>query len=546
VILARASDALIAGIANSGLRDGDTGRIENSVSRMDLGDNGFDRAYLGGIWVNRPSRNAGTVMTIENCLFAGDTAALESGSSAQDIYNCDIGNATGVNNHTARPTATPTSLDPTGAEGRYTDVLDRDENGALTWYDGTLGLDIADSDPGKTGEDSPAWHLEDIGIGGPYLPKVATAYRWPAQRIYVTDYYHQNNFQEFISQLYLWNGSAFVSLWTAGTQISGSDADDPLASVDFYMPPSQHAFVFYYKVPNIQEEPTLGAWQNTVKITPRDNVLIFEPGDTAKSNPKLDWPGDYDDDWVYTEDEAPDYKLNLIKMTSVSNYPRPLDGAEFTLYTDPDRRIYDDFSSVTYSAWPSVTLNPSGYLGLEESDWPEITTGSYVLVETDTPAHYGSNQGRIWYLVFSGGELRMYAQADLDESSRVPLGEQWLPGSPETLVYAAQIENPMDPGTPLARIYIEKYNEDGSQAVIGGMTELSDGSLVFTGAVYGLRKFAGPGFTGESAGYGNMLVYGYDLDGATMLQNWGIIEPGCYELVEIRAPQGYVTDPTPI
>ncbi|MCL2489069.1 MAG: hypothetical protein FWE80_10340, partial [Oscillospiraceae bacterium] len=284
-----------------------------------------------------------------------------------------------------------------------------------------------------------------------------------------------------------------------------------------------------------------GVWQNTVKITPRDSIEIDN------------WPGDWDDDWVLT-DITCEIRLNLIKMTTKANYPMPLDGCEFKLYKS-DSVYTDGFpASITLGggAWPQVggTLKPYDFIGLDEADRPVITTGSYVLKETYAPAHYKSNENREWYLIYSNGRLRMFADKALQ--AELPLGEEQgtLPSYPNTLIYGAHIENDEDPGTPKATIRLVKWNRDRTEKLPGETIDTGNGHLLFTGAVFAMKKFDNDSWEGNSYNYGSMLAYGYDRLSTDPNKEWlqgeTEIEPGYYELVEIRAPQEYMTDPTPI
>lgn len=555
-ITARAAGTNIAGIGVDNSKLADKVTIANCVSDMALSDNGLGSVQIGGIL--RTVLPGGPI-AVSNCLFAGETAPLSGGSGKNEIFNCSTaGVCAGVSNYTIN--AGTGLTDPDGEHvDQSTFYASAD---ALSFFQTTLGwggnIVTTAPDP-QTGSATPAFYLENIGtaVNPYYLPAVATAYRWPPQRVYVTDDYNQNNSQESISNLYIWNGTAFVSLWDAGTRMSGTDASDPNAAVDFRMTGS--TFTFYYFVGSDSTESkssgqdgpwqNTGVWQNTVNITPRDNVLSFpddadNPGSKDYTKPTFDWSGAMDDDWVLDQD-FPITRFNLIKMTTVSNYPMPLDGCEFQLYRSDS--VYSDFTGADLNdgTWTlAATLSPSDYIGLDAADRPVVMTGSYVLVETNAPANYSGNIGATWYLVFSGGVLRMYSDAAL--SNEIPLGNEQgvLPDYPNTLIYSAHVENGQNPDTPLARISIAKEDDAGNSIV--GQTVMANGMPQFTGAVYALRKYQGANWTGATFGYGNMLVYGTDADGVTMLQNWCDIEPGYYELVEIRAPVGYVTDPTPV
>ncbi|MCL2106595.1 MAG: SpaA isopeptide-forming pilin-related protein [Oscillospiraceae bacterium] len=288
---------------------------------------------------------------------------------------------------------------------------------------------------------------------------------------------------------------------------------------------------YYFKVPDIQE----GSYHNTAKVTPN-----MRGG--SKS----------DDDWVITDEDSPDeIRFNLVKMGDPTNFPGPLPDCVFELYRSD--AIHSDFSSLNLSdgSWSLLaTLEPAGTQGLEESARPLITPGSYVLVETDTPEYYTDNIGKQWYLVFSGGELKMYSDPLLTEE--VPLGtpsEMDTDTNTHTLYYSATLNNDMNQSTPKATIRLIKYNENGTQTLPGQtIEEIIDGSEVtrFTGAIYLLSKFEDDSFDGTSEPYGEMLSYGTQLDGSTPLQNWSELEPGYYELIEVAAPDGYAIDPTPI
>ena len=539
-----AANAAIGGITTAGINSGFIGSITNCGSSMAMGDNGLANARIGGIWGNRSTTYTSEVMKIKNCLFAGEIETTGSSSTAKEIYNCDIVACSGSNNYTV----TASMDDETGPDGQTIDISTFDTAAtALAFFRTGLGWGdsaIIESRPGKTGALSPVWYMENKGTSTtPYwLPALATAYRWPAQRIYVTDYYDQNNEQEFIEHLYIWNGTAFEPLWDAGVRMSGTNASDPYASVDFYMAPGDNTFDFYYFIGDNSKSSgedgpwdNTGEWQNTVKITPRDNVLIFDGGD--KSKPTLDWFGAYDDDWVLCEDagETLEIRLNIIKMTTVANYPMPLDGCEFTLYKS---------NSVFGSRTLVDTLKPSDYIGLDYADRPVLTDGCYVLVETGAPTYYSNNVDNKWYLIVANGEVRMYEDTLLIDE--IPLGEERgvFSYGVDTLIYGAHIENNMNTGVPTARISLVKWNEDGSEEIFGE-TLTENGMPWFTGAVYSMRKYEGDDWTGAKFGYGNMLVYGEDIGGA-MMENCVDIIPGYYELVEIRAPYGYATDPTPI
>lgn len=549
-------NSVVAGIALGGPSDSQTGAIENCTSAVAF--NIIDNTVrAGGIWANADDHNSGAVkvMTISDCLFSNTMAVPGSGALNSDIYSCLDGVCVGVNNYTVN-----VGTDLSGPDGLAIDQETLGStSGALSFFRDTLnwGSALVADRPDQDGKKTPAFYLYNAGTeSNPYyLPALATDYRWPAQRIYVTDYYDQNNAQETLQDLYIWNGSAFVSLWDAGTKVAGTDASDPSAAVDFTL--SGSTFTFYYFVGDTSTESkasgqdgawqNTGAWQNRVNITPRDNVLSFPgaTGDKDYSKPSLDWPGATDDDWVLCDKDFPAIQFNLIKMTTLSNYPMPLDGCEFKLYRSDS--IYSDLSGVDLGdgSWKlAATLDPTDYIGLDSADQPVITAGSYVLVESGAPANYTDNIGARWYLIFSGGQLRMYSDAAL--KNEISLGEDQgvLPDYPNTLIYAAHVENNQNTDTPHARISIVKWDDNGNKII--GQTKTVNGSQQFSGAVYGLRKYTGDNWTGTTFDYGNMLVYGSAEDGTTMLQNWDEIEPGYYELIEIRAPQGYVTDPTPI
>jgi hypothetical protein len=288
------------------------------------------------------------------------------------------------------------------------------------------------------------------------------------------------------------------------------------------------------KVSNIRDERLddhscdLGAWQNTVKITPLDSFIDG-------------WKGDSDDDWVLTEDITATH-LNIVKLTAVDQYPMPLDGTEFTLYYS--EVVYSDLSSVNTSdttEWEVFgPLSPTGYGG---ATFTGILPGSYVLVETDAPNYYLDNSGSKWYLIYSGGVLRAFGDAELTDE--ISLGSELssIEGG-KLLTSGLTLFNNRNSDVPLAKIGLIKTDEEGN--LLLGATIRVNGLPYFTGAVYGLSKFVDADWDGASYNYGSMLVYGTDFDGDTLLKNWVEIEPGYYELVEIRAPEGYATDPTPI
>ena len=482
------------------------GSIDNCIVTAELI---ADVGRIGGIWATRYSDSAGnkpwsrpltshsTPTSITNCIFAGE---IDAGSAtARDIYACSETTphscATAFNNYT---TFNTTANDATSPYGLYV----------------TNAADAA-------------------------LPAITPpAPRVPVQRIYVTDYYHQNNTQEFVENLYVWEGGAFkhisLSTYRVASDMIASTAD---RYVDIYMAPGTHTFTFYYFVGNNATQSKTGgedgpwnsnsglvdnstgyqSWQNTVKITPRDNKLV----DDGSGGKKFDWTGDYDDDWVFSIEQAPEIRLNIIKMTGSSGFPVPLEGSVFTL-----NKTDELFSNPT----SAVTLSPSGFIGLTVP--PVLTEGKYTLVETAAPAYYSVNVGRTWYLVFSNDVLEMYTDPSLAANTKTELGEEV---GINTLTYTAVFENERDSNAPLARISLIKYDDTGS-LLPGGLT---GSGTHFTGAIYGLFRFEGSGFTGYSHNYGNPLIYGGGQ------QNWCDIEPGYYELLEIKAPDGFALNPTP-
>ena len=81
-------------------------------------------------------------------------------------------------------------------------------------------------------------------------------------------------------------------------------------------------------MPDIQA----GRYHNTAKITQKERG-------GSKS----------DDDWVLTDEDAPDeIRFNLVKMTSASGWPKPLDGTTFKLYRS--NTVLSGFAGVDYTA----------------------------------------------------------------------------------------------------------------------------------------------------------------------------------------------------
>ena len=511
-------DSIIAGIATDssvsrtaadksiGLQ---SGSIQNCVVTAQLR---ADTGRIGGIWATRvhntyrsvPLTSHSGPMLIENCLFDGDIDDGSGGAVAHDIFACYEGShtcATALNNYTSYNLSASDNASP---DGEYIAPSNA--------YDGRT--------------------------------MIAPAARSPVQRIYVSDYYHQSNAQEFVENLYVWEGGTFKHIWESAhlsTFYSSSgdyniSGDSASHYVDIKMTPGTNTFTFYYFVGNPATQSKSGgpdgpwnginglpdqgsgylAWQNTVKITPRDNKLVNDG--TGK---KFDWPGAFDDDWVLCIDNEPLTGLSIIKVTNSSGFPVPLEGCTFTLY-----RTNDTFGSPSQVA----TLSPSGFTGVNSP--PTLTAGKYTLVETIAPANYTSNANRIWYLVFSNGVLEMYSNPSLTPMSKIELGETI---GNNAVTYTAILENTRD-SSPLAKISLIKYDEDDNP-LVGAIT--SNG-MHFTGAIYGLFKFEGDNFTGYSHNYGNTLAYGGGQ------QDWCLIEPGYYEMVEIKAPDGFALNPTPI
>ena len=536
-----------------------SGSIRNCIVTADLT---ADAGRVGGIWATRhydaasgsnnwskPIGSHSGVMAIENCLYSGTITDNGAVINTSSIFAClEVLHTTCVAALNNFATSDPLETDDTAPNGKYADVLDL----GYTWYNSTLGINISNAwteNSVKTGLDSPTWYLRNGND-----PMIATAYRWPIQRIYVTDYYHQNNTQEFIEKLYVWEGGQFKHIWDSQYlsrfYSSSGDMDitgDAAGYVDLRIPNGQNSFTFYYFVSDHQAQSKAAGengpwnridglldtdtgnqlWQNTVKITPKDNVIV----DDNSGGKRFDWPGDYDDDWVYcTEDEAETY-FNIIKMTNTAGFPVPLEGCTFTLFHSDT--IYRDFTGInlTDPEWGLVqTFSPSGFGGVENP--PILTEGSYVLVETTAPDYYKANEGTKWYLVFENGLPEMYSDPALTPTNRIALGEE---EGANTRTYSAILDNGRA-NAPLAKISLIKLGGD-NEPVSGTMTE---NGTHFTGAIYGLYKYASDSFSADSYSYGNPLVFGAGQ------QNWCEIEPGYYEMVEIKAPDGYVLNTTPI
>ena len=548
-------DSIIAGIAtDSSVKSSLTaaekaiglqsGSITNCIVTAELS---ADAGRIGGIWATRvhntyrsvPLTSHGDTMYITNCLFDG---TIDDGgvADAHDIFACYDNTlhacATAANNYTTHNSSATDATAPDGAY--YSGITHTDSD--LSWYKNTLLLDIALGTADKTGADSPIWALD----GG--SPTIATAYSWPVQRIYVTDYYHQNNSQEFIENLYVWEDGQFKHLWesqylskfysSTGDYNRTGDAADHY--VDLYMQPGTNTITFYYFVGDTATPTNAGGgngpwngvdgltdsdtghllWQNTVKITPRDNKIV----DDGTGGKKFDWQGAYDDDWVLCIEDEPEIRLNIIKMSDTSGFPVPLEGSIFTLYST---------NAAFGGPVTAGTLSPSGFNGVTNP--PILTEGNYVLTETTAPANYTANAGRSWYLIFADGVLEMYSDSSLAAASKIALGEEH---SDNTLTYTAILDNARDSSAPLAKISLIKCDENGNP--IPG--ELTDGGLRFTGAIYELYKFEDDGFTGYSHNYGNPLAFGAGM------QDWCLIEPGYYEMLEIKAPDDFVINTTPI
>lgn len=507
--------------------------------------------------------------------------------------------------------------DATGPDGQTT-AAPRLSSGlatATTFYKNTLGLGITNTlNPnwGKTLEPGSAeyWLLEEHGSGvtTPYIPRLTTLYRYPVQRIYVNDYYNAKNTQEFVERLFVWedhgSGYQFYPIWESNRVEVGAGNTTGFANIDMRLTntdhPDKNKFVFYYfkpatdnyyTPPNSNENDGAnkpGAWQNQVKITPRDNYLVDDGG----GNYHYDWPGDIDDDWVLAEEEPVNVKLNIVKMTNISGNPSPLDGATFTLYRAPGDVLYSTFPDVTGytsdSAWTTAgwtvagTAQPSGFTGANFVNGGNdvlITPGSYVVKETVTPANYVTNTDT-WYIVYSGGELKMYLndptldlayRNDINvpkstTSTQLDLSQNEVAATqttPQTITYSTTIGNERD-NSVLARIRVVKYNEDGSAEITGQDVPIDSAhpeyGTRFTGAVYGIWKYeedtfvvndsVTPGFGGgdgvnDKFIYGNTLICG-PTGGHPMADvNFSDVEPGYYELTEIKAPDGYAIDPTP-
>ena len=536
--------SVVGGIAVGGPTDSQDGSsIESCVSAVNINVTG-GTPKIGGIGANSHTHNNSGVeiMTLRNNLFAGHVTA--GATDFNQIYNCLPG------------VTTPALIggQPIGTDDNYT---------LATGYSNAAGPDGAtitaqsffDGPYLRTGAGGDltnlSWYYESGQI------KFAPKSRQPVQRIYVTDYYdtladtngdyllNPNgicDIQQFIDKLYVLDSSGkLIPMWSALNAIesSGIDANDPYAFIDFLM--DSDTFTFYMKVPNVDfrnnsSDPRADdAYQNIVKITPRDTRLVTKDGRLT-----LDWMGAWDDDWVIVKDR--NYYLNIIKMTAQADYPTPLDGTEFTLY----RQGSDGWHLVE-------AINPQGYVGATFTD--PLKAGQYKLVETGAPDYYEDNIGRTWYLVFSGGVLTMYTDAAM--TIPVELGEVW---DGNTVTYGAILKNLPDSNAPKAVITVKKYEEDGTKPIIGEMV-IENGVPRFTGAIFALERFDNAGEfdkefdrttgkivgTGIANGYGNMILCGVnDYDTGGYIQDFCEITPGYYKLIEKQAPDGYAIDPTPI
>ncbi|MDR1805437.1 MAG: prealbumin-like fold domain-containing protein [Clostridium sp.] len=497
-------------VAASGTHATTHGTIQNCISVMNISS-----GTVAGVWADKGNGGSSNSITIGGCYFAGSL----SGTSQKLIFNAPSGTASGSYNYrSASGSGAHSSADgqnvtlsPSTAMGFFTKA-----NHTVTYY---VDYDISV-------DDSKTWKLP-AGSSVPVLSPWVLRTR-PVQRIYVNDYYHRDTQQLDISNFYVFEDGAFKPIWQSQYAVSGSNSAS--TDIDMRLITDSDEFVFYYKKPSIQA----GAWQNTVKIIPKEDLPVGGGTDT-----RLDpsFPRETDDDWVLSQETAA--RLNIVKMTAAYNYPMPLEDCTFRLYRSD--KIYSDFTDIAYSSWQHEDVTPSGYLGAGFNTL--FSPGSYVLKETAAPNGYGTqeNLGRTWYIIFRAGEMRIYLDNPSmdDESARLELGE--LSSDEEGVtIYSVIIKNLPDEDMPRARVRVVKWNEDFTQRIDGEHSTTDNNLPYYTGAVYSLIRFAGDDFTGEGYGYGNMLLAGDPAEG------YCDIEYGYYWLVERQAPVGYAVDPTPI
>ena len=518
------------GIFTGSVRDSDTALVENCIVKIDFSDiSAASVAGFGGIWESA-NRNTGglKLVTIRNCYYDGTVTG--NASLTAHIYHGTGDNAALANNYTR----TAGYSDAAGPDAKSVPAgTFASEASAKAFYANTLGYGVADSAAAwETGSEPDIWQMTDTSVSE-YMPHLTTHYKWPAQYIYVSDYYHDSTVQLPISSYLVWEDGAFRTLeWWAqkyGTAYSITGSADDFVEIDMTKLANPHKFVFYYKRPGIP----VGEWQNTVKIIPKDNYLV----DDGSGGYDFDWKGERDDDWVLAR-KGHAY-LNIIKNTNVHNYPIPLEGTTFRLYRSDV--IYSDFTSVDYSTWAYEDGNPSGYTGYTFST--VIATGSYVLKEIAAPDYYDGPQNldRTWYIVYKNSQIYVYLDDPTmsDPLKMVSMGEQDVTGDPYSIIYSTIIENEPDDDKPYARVRVVKHNEDGSQTIDGEHGE-HNGMPIFTGAVYGVYKHAEDNFTSDYFGYGNMILCN------DPKENFCDVEYGYYRIIEVQAPEGWALDNTPI
>jgi len=502
----------IAGISTISVSSsGYHGVNRNDISTMTLTTNNAG-TYIGGIWASTAANRYCSSMYD---FFAGSI----SGGTNGCIFRGSGTVATSISNST---TLTVTGQTATNKDGAHQAAF-TSQSDALTFFDGKLF-------PVSTGTDQPF----QVPTTSPYYPTLIDSKVKSVQQIYVTDYYNDNNTQLNINNFYVYEGGAFIPIWQSYYALANSNSVQTIIN----MPAGTNTFTFYYKVPDIQQ----GIWHNVVKIMPKRNFLV--PAD-ATTGSVFDWNGDKDDDWVIAYDQK--YFLDLVKITNASNYPMPLDGTVFQMWTT--NQIYADLTGVDYASWTDSQnfCTPTGEYGtafLDSSGNPKrLYNGTYVIKEIQAPQWYDTSQNmdRIWYAVVKDGQLQIWQDdpAMSNDNKKLNLGET-TSADGYTLTYTAQIFNAPDEGQPYARVRVIKYNEDGSQ-VIGGtvITDPDSGLDLWTGAIYALEKFDGDNWTGTSHGYGNMIVAGDP-------NSYCDIVYGYYMLTEQQAPVGYVIDSTPI
>ena len=250
------------------------------------------------------------------------------------------------------------------------------------------------------------------------------------------------------------------------------------------------------------------------------NVVYITPGNG------FGWDGDNDNAWVEVENEQA--RVAIASKLIDNSYITTLNGTEFSLYA---------FDSTKPNGRGTLlaTCNPESIEG-KAFNYILEQGKRYVVAETNAPSQYSSNIGKQWYLNFTNGIIELFTDRQMKAANKKTLSTEV--GSDGITTYTYTVYNEVNKEAPRAPLRVEKYDISGIK-IDGELIDLGNGKgKYWSGATYSIEKCNTNDFNGAKE------AYGFVLECNNPDKNTIMLPEGYYVLSELKAPDGWVIDPT--